>query len=163
MTQNTTQSAPADRPSRTPWPAILFPGAILGPLLLGVLFPLPWPGLNDLPAQAIGYAFGLGGVALVVWAITQLVRARTAVRPDRGATALVTSGPFRHGRNPIYAGEVLILLGMAQLTLNVWFVIFAALFGILVYRLAIVREERYLEARFGDEYRAYKARTRRWI
>jgi protein-S-isoprenylcysteine O-methyltransferase Ste14 len=58
---------------------------------------------------------------------------------------------------------VLLLLGAAELTKNVWFVILAPLFAALVTWLAILPEERHLEAKFGDAYRAYKASTRRWI
>jgi protein-S-isoprenylcysteine O-methyltransferase Ste14 len=85
------------------------------------------------------------------------------VLPDAPATRLVTSGPFRRFRNPIYLGEVMILLGVAELTHNIWFVVAAAAFGVLVTWLAILPEERHLEAVFGEEYRAYKAASRRWL
>lgn len=130
---------------------------------LGRVIPLAWPGLNDFPARVIGYAFAIGGPALMAWGIAELARAKTTVRPDRGVSVLVTTGPFRYARNPIYAGDVMLLLGLAQLSLNIWFVILAVAFAFLVRRLAILPEERHLEARFGDAYRAYKDRTRRWI
>ena len=57
----------------------------------------------------------------------------------------------------------MILLGAAELTKNIWFVVCAALFAILVTVLAILPEERHLEARFGDDYREYKSRSRRWL
>ena len=83
--------------------------------------------------------------------------------PHRGASSLITDGPYKRFRNPIYLGEVLIFLGIAEATKNVWFVIAGVVFAILVTRLAIVPEERHLEEKFGDAYRDYKARTRRWI
>ena len=55
------------------------------------------------------------------------------------------------------------MLRVAELTKNIWFVVLAAVFAVLVTWLAILPEERHLEARFGDEFRNYKARTRRWI
>ena len=87
----------------------------------------------------------------------------TTILPHKGADRLVTEGAFRFRRNPIYMGEVLILLGLAQLTHNIWFAIMAPVFAIAILLLAILPEERHLEARFGEEYLDYKARTRRWF
>ena len=53
--------------------------------------------------------------------------------------------------------------GVAELMRNIWLVLLTPVFGILVTWLAIIPEERHLEARFGDAYRAYKERTRRLI
>jgi protein-S-isoprenylcysteine O-methyltransferase Ste14 len=92
-----------------------------------------------------------------------LRRQGTTVLPDAGATALVTSGPYRRFRNPIYLADCLILLGIAELTKNIWFVIGAAVFAVLVTLLAILPEERHLERRFGAAYLDYKAGTRRWL
>jgi len=85
------------------------------------------------------------------------------VLPHRGSDALVTSGPFARFRNPIYLGDTMVLLGLAELTKNVWLVAGAAGFVALVTWLAILPEERHLEARFGEAYRAYKAGSRRWL
>jgi protein-S-isoprenylcysteine O-methyltransferase Ste14 len=127
------------------------------------LCPLPWPGLDDWPARLVGYGLGIAGIALVAWSIATLHRAGTTVQPTRGTDRLVTDGPFRWRRNPIYMGDVLILLGLAELTHNIWLVILAPVFALAVYRLAILPEERHLEARFGQAYLEYKARTRRWF
>jgi protein-S-isoprenylcysteine O-methyltransferase Ste14 len=81
----------------------------------------------------------------------------------QGADRLVTEGAFRFRRNPIYMGEVLILLGLAQATLNIWLVAMAPVFAVAILLLAILPEERHLEARFGEEYLDYQARTRRWF
>ena len=83
--------------------------------------------------------------------------------PNQAADALVTTGPYNRFRNPIYIADVMLLLGMAELTKNIWFVIGAAIFVVLVTWLAILPEERHLEARFGDEYTDYKQKSRRWL
>jgi len=153
----------AQRPSRIPWPPILLVSAIVAAILANRAYPLTWPGMDDLPARIIGLGIGALGIALAVWALAALWRARTTVRPDAGASVLVTWGPFWRFRNPIYLADVMILLGLAELTKNVWFVIVAAVFVLLVTWLAILPEERHLEAKFGDEWRAYKARARRWL
>jgi protein-S-isoprenylcysteine O-methyltransferase Ste14 len=153
----------ATRPNRIPWPPVLLALAIGGALALGWLAPLPWPGLDDLPARIIGYGFGLAGAALIGWALVVFAHYRANVWPTRAATTLLTSGPFRLWRNPIYMGEILLLLGAAQALHNLWFVPAAAVFAIAVLKLAIIPEEAHLEARFGDDYLRYKAQSRRWF
>jgi protein-S-isoprenylcysteine O-methyltransferase Ste14 len=153
----------AERPSSFPWPPVLLAGACLGAWLLGRIHALPWPGIADVAAHVIGVGLGVAGLIVFAWAATTLGRHATTIRPDKGADRLVTDGPFRFVRNPIYLADVLMLLGVAELTQNVWFVILAALFAALVTWLAILPEERHLGEKFGDAYRDYTARTRRWI
>ena len=162
-TQSHEAGSPADRPSRIPWPPILLASAIAGAFLLGRLAPVGWPGLDDTPARVVGLAIGALGIFLMLWAAWTMHRARTTILPHRRSDALVTSGPFWRFRNPIYLGDVMVLLGLAELTKNIWFVPAAILFAVLVTYLAILPEERHLGARFGDAYRDYKARSRRWL
>lgn len=152
-----------ERPSIVPWPPVLFAAAVVAGVVLGGVYPLPWPGLDDRPARLAGYALGLAGAALSAWGILTLIRARTTFLPNKAANRLVTEGAFRFRRNPIYMGEVFIFLGLAQVTYNIWLAIVAPVFAAAILLLAILPEERHLEARFGDEYREYKARTRRWF
>ena len=153
----------AKQPTRLPWPPILLIVVVAVAVLLGQVLPLPWPGLNDLPARVVGAGFGAGGVILLVAAILTLRRHGTTVQPNVGATTLVTTGPFSFFRNPIYLADVLILFGVAEITTNIWFVIGALVFGLLVTWFAILPEERHLERRFGQAYLDYKAKTRRWL
>jgi protein-S-isoprenylcysteine O-methyltransferase Ste14 len=146
-----------------PWPPVLFLATIVLAMLSQRIYPLPWPGMDDAPARMIGYGFGVAGLALIVWGIYTLKQAGTTVLPDKGADKLVTDGPFRYRRNPIYMGDVLLFLGLAQLTGNIWLVIAAPLFAIAVYYLAILPEEQHLENRFGQAYLDYKENTRRWF
>lgn len=153
----------AERPSRIPWPPILLVGVIAAAAVLGWIWPLGWPGLDDWPARVVGLALGASGIALAAYAILTLHRHDTTVLPDRAASALVTSGPYRRLRNPIYLADCLILFGIAELTKNIWFVFGAAVFIVLVTWLAILPEERHLERKFGEDYLDYKAKTRRWL
>ncbi|MFT3730293.1 MAG: isoprenylcysteine carboxylmethyltransferase family protein [Hyphomicrobium sp.] len=146
-----------------PWPPVLFVSTLAIAWGLTVFLPLPWPGLDDGPAHWIGIAFGILGLALIVSGFATLVGNRTTYLPHRASTKLVTTGPYIRFRNPIYLGEALLLLFGAEITKSVWFVAAALLFGILVSVLQIIPEERHLEAAFGEEYLAYKARSRRWI
>jgi len=157
------QNTAADRPSRIPWPPLLIVATVIAAVALDWLVPLPWPGLDDFPARAVGISLGVIGVGLFVWAGATLARHDTTVMPHKGSTALVTSGPFTWLRNPIYLGDVLIFLSAGEITKNIWFIILVPVFAALVTWLAILPEERHLEAKFGDAYTAYKANTRRWI
>jgi len=150
-------------PSALPWPPLLVVAVVVAGGLAGWLYPLPWPGLDDWPARLVGYGLGIAGIALVAWSIVTLRRAGTTVQPHEAADRLVTDGPFRWRRNPIYIGDLLILLGLAELTHNIWFVILTPVLALALYWLAILPEERHLEARFGQAYRDYKERTRRWL
>jgi protein-S-isoprenylcysteine O-methyltransferase Ste14 len=157
------ETPPAELPA-LPWPPLLLFGAVVGAWALGRVFPLGWPGVDDDAAHSVGLGIGLAGVALLIWSAVTLRRHRTTFLPSRAsATHLVTDGPYAIRRNPIYIADVLMLLGVAELTKNVWFAIFAVAFVPLVTWLAILPEERHLEDRFGDAYRAYKASTRRWF
>jgi protein-S-isoprenylcysteine O-methyltransferase Ste14 len=151
------------RPSAVPWPPILFLAALAGGIVLRRVYPLAWPGLDDAPARAVGYAFGLAGVALTAWGMLTLFRAKTNILPHKGADRLITEGAFAFRRNPIYMGETLVFLGLAQATANIWLAIMAPVFALAILALAILPEERHLEARFGADYEDYKARTRRWF
>ncbi len=100
---------------------------------------------------------------LIGWAALLFRRAGTPIEPYRDATALVAAGPYRWSRNPIYLGLVLLLVGfwlhLASLTPAVVPPAFAVVLG----RAVIAREEAALTARFGDGYRAYARRVRRWL
>lgn len=161
----TVQPSPpaSDRPSAIPWPPILLVAAAAAGWALGRHYPLAWPGLDDTLARMVGIALGVLGIALILWAAITLWRHRTTVLPHKGVSDLVTDGPFRFRRNPIYIGDALILLGLAEMTKNIWMAILVPLFMGLVTWLAILPEERHLEARFGDRWRAYRDTTRRWI
>ncbi|MEQ1670476.1 MAG: isoprenylcysteine carboxylmethyltransferase family protein [Hyphomicrobium sp.] len=159
--QHTT--SPAARANVFPWPPVLFVAAVIAAWGMGSYWPLSWPGTNDLAARIIGLGFGVAGVALIASAIITLMRAKTTVMPHGASEHLVTSGPFKRFRNPIYLGEVLLLLSAAEISKNIWFVVAAAAFAVLVTQLQILSEERHLSAKFGAAYDAYRSHSRRWI
>lgn len=105
------------------------------------------------------------GLALLLWAAATLWRARTTLNPIDPARAerLVTHGPFAHSRNPIYLGDALLLLGWALWLGDGMALLGLAGFVLWIDRLQIAAEERALTQRFGDSYRQYCARVRRWL
>ena len=152
------------RPNSLPWPPMIFSAAIVGGVVLDVIYPLPWLGP---PFSFILFAVGAlmiaAFVALNIAAISTMRRAGTTVRPDRGADRLVTNGPFAFSRHPLYLAGVLLVFGIGLVSGIAWFLLFGILAGFAVQKLAIEREERHLQARFGAQYRDYAGRVRRWI
>jgi protein-S-isoprenylcysteine O-methyltransferase Ste14 len=83
--------------------------------------------------------------------------------PVRPATALITEGPFRFTRNPLYLSLALLYLGIALGLGVLWPIVLLPALMLLVQQLVVLREEAYLESRFGDAYRTYRKRVRRWL
>ncbi|HKU08310.1 MAG TPA: isoprenylcysteine carboxylmethyltransferase family protein [Bradyrhizobium sp.] len=152
------------RPNSLPWPPIIFLSAIVISLLLNVVYPLPWFGQ---PLSGILFVLGLLSIAafaaLNILAIRAMRRAGTTVRPDRGTDHLVTNGPFSFTRNPLYLAGTMLLLGIGLVSGIVWFLLLAISAAFAVQKVTIEREERHLEARFGETYLDYARRVRRWI
>ena len=115
----------------------------------------PWNLLGAVPL--------VGGIAIALAANRLFSRNDTPIHPFATATTLVTDGPFKLTRNPMYLGLTLTLVGIAMLlgSLSPWLVIPA--FVVAISRLFIRREERTLQERFGDAYSAYRKTVRRWI
>jgi protein-S-isoprenylcysteine O-methyltransferase Ste14 len=113
--------------------------------------------------RAAAIALIIGGLLLSGVVMRVFGRAGTPVPPYRPATRLVTSGPYRYSRNPDYVGQTLLYVGIALVANSWWPLLLLPLVLVVVQRGVIEREERYLEARFGQEYRDYKVRVRRWL
>ncbi len=92
-----------------------------------------------------------------------VVRHRTALLPHHVVSTLVTTSVFRLSRNPMYTGFAVAYLGGALLLGSWWPLIALPAVLVAVRRLVIDREERYLASRFGEQYRSYRARVRRWL
>jgi protein-S-isoprenylcysteine O-methyltransferase Ste14 len=126
-------------------------------------FLIPIGRLPSLPARLLGVFLIAASGALAIPAKKAMRRAGTNINPNLPATAMVTDGPFRYTRNPLYLSLAALYAGLALLIGAVWPLVWLAPLMILVHWGVVRREERYLEAKFGDAYRAYKARVRRWI
>ena len=152
------------KPLKYPWPPVLYLSGILLAMVAGrfaALEPIPSP--HPLLLPAIGYAIAMAALTLDIWAVRTLMDRQTPVLDSGCARHLVTCGPFRFSRNPIYLGYTLFTVALGLISANSWFLI-AALVSLVATRLiAIPSEERHLEARFGFDYEHYRKRTRRWI
>jgi protein-S-isoprenylcysteine O-methyltransferase Ste14 len=101
--------------------------------------------------------------ALIASAAKIMFGAGTTPNPTRPSTVIVTSGPFRFTRNPMYLAWELICIGVGLVANVLWPVLMALPAAIVTRKLVIDKEERYLEQKFGAEYLTYKSRVRRWV
>jgi protein-S-isoprenylcysteine O-methyltransferase Ste14 len=104
---------------------------------------------------AAGLAIGLAGRGI-------FVRSGTDVNPYRPSRALATTGIFAYVRNPMYVGLALLVAGIAVVLASDWSLVMLVIAALVIHFGVVKREERYLEAKFGDAYRRYKAAVPRY-
>jgi protein-S-isoprenylcysteine O-methyltransferase Ste14 len=135
-------------------------------LVLGILLSAAYP-VHLLPS-AVAWPLGIvvlaAGIALgPMWGIPTMRGANTTVRPDRAATHLVTEGPFRYSRNPLYVAMTLMYAGIAIIANSLWALLLLIPVVVFMSLFVIRREEAHLRGAFGEEYERYRARVRRWL
>lgn len=111
----------------------------------------------------MGSIVALIGLLVIVAANSQFKKAQTNIEPWKPSTQIVDTGLFRFSRNPIYLAFIIIQLGVAFMLNSYWLIWILPLPIFLVWYFAIKKEERYLQEKFGEPYRQYQQRVRRWI
>lgn len=153
-----------DKPNTIPWPPILYGTAIVGGVILGWNFELPWIGgvISDL-----GFMLGLILIACAIFidvrTFLELRKHKTTIMPNQAASHLVTSGPFSFSRNPIYLSNTILAFGIGLAMGNLWLFLTGLIAAFATNHLAILREEKHLSHKFGSEWRKYTKTVRRWI
>ena len=143
-------------------PPLAWGVAVIAGLALNWLVPLPFfPAA--LPAGWLGAMAFVLALALFAWAIVTITRAGSNVPTNRPTTTIVDSGPYRFTRNPIYLGMFLGLIGLAIAFDNLWLLMMLVPFALVIRYGVVPREEAYLERKFGNVYRGYRSRVRRWL
>jgi protein-S-isoprenylcysteine O-methyltransferase Ste14 len=145
------------------------PGVPLLTILLGAGLGRLWP-LDvgfEFPAPAnywIGGAIVVASILGLGWyPVTLIRRTGQSENPWKTTTEIVTRGPYRFTRNPLYLQMVLACIGFAIILTNIWILLLTPVCGWVLHRFAILPEETYLERKFGEEYVSYKRRVRRWL
>jgi protein-S-isoprenylcysteine O-methyltransferase Ste14 len=152
-----------DHPGVVIFPPVLLLATIALGIILDRFFPLGI--LAKLPTTArllAGLILLVAGASLPIMTRRSFGRAGTNIRPDMPTTALVTSGIFSHVRNPAYQGGTIALLGLAFLLGADWIVLLMVPALLLLHYGVVLREEQYLEKKFGESYRSYKASVPRY-
>ncbi|MBF6175050.1 isoprenylcysteine carboxylmethyltransferase family protein [Nocardia blacklockiae] len=130
-------------------------------MLLNEVLPLSLGG--GLPRAVTGAVIGAAGVLFTLSGAAAVVRHRTTIVPHRPVSTLITTGSYRFSRNPMYTGLAAAVLGFGILADTWWPLLLLPLALLLVTRLVIEPEERYLTTRFGQVYADYRTHVRRWL
>lgn len=150
-----------DNPGVIAPPPLIFGGPLAIGLLLQRFFPkkfLPrWIGIT------LGGLSIISGVVLIRGGFREMLAAKTNVDPRHPATTIVTEGPYRYTRNPLYLGLTLMYAGITFLANALWAILLLPVVLVVMVYGVIKREEQYLERKFGEQYLSYKARVRRWF
>jgi len=108
-------------------------------------------------------ALAVGTISFAIWGQRTMKAAGTNVHPGLPALAIVASGPFAFTRNPLYLSLIALFTAIGLTLASPAFLVLVAPLFLILHFGVVLREERYLDAKFGDAYRGYKARVRRWI
>ncbi len=150
-----------DKPTALAPPPVIYLPAVLAALLVNTIWPAGFVS-GSVRYWGGGVLVGMSG-AIMPFVIREFRRAKTSFDVRKQATAIITSGPFRLSRNPSYVSLTLLCIGLGMLLNNLWILILLLPAVLVVHFGVILREERHLEAKFGDAYRTYKMNVRRWL
>ena len=151
-------------------PGIIAPPPLiaLAAVLIGVLLDrlMPLDGLATLLRPwGCGFVGGVlvaSGLAIGLAGRQRFVEADTNINPWKPALHLTTAGIYRYVRNPMYVGMLVIAVGLGVAFASDWTLVMVPPVAFVMHFGVVVREERYLEAKFGEPYRQYKVRAARW-
>ena len=151
----------ADRPDVVAFPGVLYALAFVVAYGLNLVWPLAFAPAPL--ARWVGVALGIGGAILILWGVASMRGASTNIYPSLPATALVVKGPFRFTRNPLYVALAILYFGLTFEFNMAWGLVVFVPLALVMHYGVILREERYLERKFGEPYREYRARVRRYL
>ena len=142
-------------------PPLIYGAALVLGSVIHFLFPISI--LPSNPGRWLGVPLILAAVLIVASAFRALGRAKTAFDVRQPTTTIVTDGPFRYSRNPMYLSLTLLYMGLAVLINSLWILLLILPVVVVIQNGVVKREEQYLERKFGEAYLRYKAQVRRWI
>lgn len=145
-----------------PPPLIYLVFLVMG-LVANLYYRIPFSSPGNIVLLVLGLGIIASGLAFGALALGSMKSAGVSPLPWRAPGKLVVNGPFRFSRNPLYISLTLMYLGISVANNTLWPLAFLVFALIIVDRETILQEERFLEKKFGEEYRSYKARVRRWI
>jgi protein-S-isoprenylcysteine O-methyltransferase Ste14 len=152
-----------DVPGVIALPPLIFIGFLVAAAVLEAIVPLPVLTAYAVARYLVGGALAACGFVLIGMGTRRFAAAGTNVPPNLPTTALVVDGIYARTRNPLYLGSTLVYLGLSVAAGSLWAILLMVPLLWVINAGVIVREERYLERKFGDAYRTYKARVRRWV
>jgi protein-S-isoprenylcysteine O-methyltransferase Ste14 len=155
--------SPADVPGVVALPPFILLGFLVAATVLEAVIPLPVLAADGVARYVVGTVLVVSGFAMIGLGTRRFLAAGTNIPPNLPTTALVMDGIYGRTRNPLYLGSTLIYLGLSTAAGSLWAIMLVMPLLWVISVGVIAREERYLERKFGDAYRAYKARVGRWM
>ena len=155
------RTSPKDNPGVFALPPLIFGTTVVIGGLLHLVFPVRL--LPPIPARIAGTMTACLAGVLAVWAVRVMKTAGTNIRPDRPVTTIVTAGPYRFSRNPMYVSLCALQVGIALLIDGLMPLILVIPLVLVLHFGVIRREEIYLATKFGEDYLSFKNRVRRWL
>lgn len=158
----TTSASPPHAGVHVPPPFVYVAGLLVG-WLLDRRWRLPLTGGSSSILEGLSLVLFVLYLAIFAGAFAAFRRHGTTIIPNQPARALVTDGPYRYTRNPMYVSLIALYLALALLINSWWTIVLLPVVILVIDRAVIAREERYLSSAFPQEYGAYRARVRRWL
>ena len=150
-----------DAPGVAIFPPLVYVPFLAMGIVLDFLFPVPL--LPNGVQYAAGFAVMAVGGLIMPFVLLEFRKARTNFNPRKPTTAIITTGPYRFSRNPSYVGLTLLCVGIGIAADSIWILGLLIPAIVVMHYGVIVREERYLENKFGEEYLRYRRSVRRWL
>ena len=143
-----------------PPPLISLVSLLLG---IGIHYYYPIHFIAPLARYPLGFGILTLSLFLAIWSVKQFRVMNTPVSPYKSSKGIITSGPFRFTRNPLYLVLSILQIGIAILLDNLWAGLTTILAFLLFHYGVVLREEKYLFEIFGEEFLKYKRSVRRWL
>lgn len=143
-----------------PPPLIFLSGLLIGGIIAWFQ---PFPILPKTISIVLGILLIVAGIGAIAMIWRQMHAAKTNIEPWKPTTKILDTGFYGYSRNPIYVAMIFIYLGASCLFNSIWFLPFLPLCLLTIHFGVILREEKYLEGKFGEDYLNYKSKVRRWI
>ena len=143
-------------------PPLLYLGSLASGIALNLFSPGSLSG-HPLMLQMLGFLLAASGAFIARWSFVTMRSMGTSADPRKSSMALATGGPYRISRNPIYLAMTMLYVGAGFLLNSLWPLVLLIPLVFLMHHGVILREEHYLEGKFGKPYLDYKSKTRRWF
>lgn len=153
----------ADHPGVYFPPPLLYLAVFLVTIVIQRFIPLDNSFFGSTTAMVGSFLFVAAGFAFMLPAVLKFLQTKNTLIPVKPATSLQATGVYAVSRNPMYLGLLLIYIGVTFWIGNWWTFIFVPFLIVLINKLIIEKEERYLERAFGAPFTKYKKKVRRWI
>jgi len=143
------------------YPPVVVTATLALGLLMQFVFPLELIGGSFI--RGVGFMFTILALLIIWWSDFTFKKVGTSSNPTQATTDLITDGPHEYSRNPVYLSFLIITFGIALCVGTIWLIILDIVQYFVLERAVILHEEQYLSRKFGERYKRYCEKVRRWL